>query len=173
MLLFITATSEGIYYEEMCFSIIDYESAFDLLTQLVVEQWNLHQAVIIDNIERIELPVAAFDGQPVQVPMRALEQQWQQLLANSPASFRNGTELSPEEWYRQVEAYYDKMLLYLGQMILWLEMKQVKVSLIRDQELGHRLWVQYDSLLISNRRMFQQTKEKHSKNRQRLQALAP
>ncbi len=83
-MVFIDGFKQGIWYENVGFWIKTYESAFEKLTQLVADKWSLSVAILVDKGECIHLPIEAFDGQPIQAQIEALEQEWTQLLEAKP-----------------------------------------------------------------------------------------
>lgn len=171
MMLFVDGISRGVHCTNVGYWVQDYESAFELLTQLVSDDWTLLQAAITDGYDRITVPVEAFDGQPIQVHIHALQQQWNQILSDKPVlSDQLGTPQF-KNWYRQLDTYYDALLTYLGKMIFLIEAKKRKLITKRDPELVTRLSRQYALQLDHNRRMYQKTTESRRKNRQRLQEM--
>ncbi len=149
----------------------DYESAFEQLTQLVAGGWTLLKATITDGYDRITVPVEAFDGQPIQVHIHALQQQWNQILQVKPVLSGQVGKPQINDWYKQLDTYYDVLLTYLGKIIFLLEAKKSILVAKQDPERVARLSRQYTLLLDSNRRMYQQTASNREKNRQRLRQL--
>jgi hypothetical protein len=59
------------------------EFALDVLSALVVSGRIITSAELIDNNNRISLPLDAFDGHCLSAPLKDLEIQWQQLLGEA------------------------------------------------------------------------------------------
>ena len=171
MMLFVDGISGGIHCTNVGYWIQDYESAFELLTQLVTDDWTLLEAVIADGYDRITVPVEAFDGQPIQIHIHALQQQWNQILSTKPVLTGQYDKQNVKDWYRQLDTYYDGLLIYLGKMIFLVETKKHKLTAKRDKELVQLLSNQYTVMLDRNRKMYQQTAESRRKNSQRLREL--
>ena len=57
------------------------EQAFELLSYIVATGASLQEAFLFDNNRRTDLPLAAFDGQPLLEPLQQLERDWQGLLS--------------------------------------------------------------------------------------------
>ncbi|GAB3035936.1 hypothetical protein [Spirosoma pulveris] len=176
MLLFVNGIYEGVECDHVGYWIDDYESAFELLTQLVSTNWVLQEATITDGLDRLLVPLEAIDGKPIQTHIRALQHQWQ-LILNSNTSGRTNPSTTIRQhhlrnWYLHLDTYYDDMLIHLRKMIVSLETRK---SLLLTGQLHEsvRLLVndQYDSLLKSNRRMYRQTKEDRQRNTIRLQKI--
>lgn len=149
----------------------DYESAFEQLTQLVTGDWTLLKATITDGYDRITVPVEAFDGQPIQVHIHALQQQWNQILQAKPVLSGQVGKPQIKDWYRQLDTYYDGLLNHLGKMIFLIETKKRRLMAKGDRELVIWLNRQFALQLDSNRRMYQQTASNREKIRQRLREL--
>ncbi|ADB41193.1 hypothetical protein [Spirosoma linguale] len=176
MLLFVNGIYEGVECDHVGYWINDYESAFELLTQLVSNNWILQEATITDGLDRLPVPLEAIDGQPMQAHIRTLQHQWQSILNTTKSIQANPSDIPTQHhlknWYLHLDAYYDGMLVHLRRMILSLETSK---SLLLTGQVNEsvRLLVndQYDSLLKSNRRMYRQTKEERQKNTIRLQKI--
>jgi len=56
------------------------EVVLEQLNYLINSGENVIQAYLIDQRQRLELPLAAFDGQPFLAPLQELERQWQFIL---------------------------------------------------------------------------------------------
>ncbi|MCX6213625.1 hypothetical protein [Spirosoma sp.] len=176
MLLFVNGIYEGVECEHVGYWINDHESAFELLTQLVSNNWVLQEATITDGLDRLRVPLEAIDGEPIQAHIQTLQHQWQLILNNTKSSRINPSETLTQHHlknlYLHLDVYYDNMLVHLRRMILSLETSK---SLLLTGQVNEsvRLLVndQYDSLLKSNRRMYRQTKEDRQKNAIRLQKI--
>jgi hypothetical protein len=168
MILFVDGISDGISCTDIGFWISDHESAFELLTQLVADNWVLQEATIIDGPDRLSVPVEAFDGQPIRVHIRTLQRQWQLILSNQPLPPNTLTSQQLKQWHIQLDAYYEDMLTHLGKMISILEMKKTLLATHSDEYIRLRLGRVYKSMLATNRRMFKQTKVNRQKNRLRM-----
>ncbi|MCK8490913.1 hypothetical protein M0L20_03555 [Spirosoma sp. RP8] len=168
MMLFINGTSRGIQCSNLGYWVKDYESAFETLTQLVAEQWTLQEATIVDEHNRMSIPVEAFDGQPIQVHIHTLQQQWNRILFAKPELL----ELSDEQWlknhFTQLDTYYKDMLTHLEKMIVLYEIRKTKLNVMRDKDLRTRVRAQYDLLLEGNKRMYKQIRNSRQKNQIRL-----
>lgn len=171
MILFINGINDGISCTDVGFWVSDHESAFELLTQLVADNWILEEATVVDGADRLSVPIEAFDGQPIQVHIRALQQQWQQLLSSQPLPPGRLTDQQLKSWYIQLDAYYDDMLIHLGKMISMLEIRKTLLATHSDEFIKTRLGRQYKALLETNRRMFKQTKASRQKNKLRLSKI--
>lgn len=68
-------------YQQISFTRLDTESAFEVLNQYVRGGAEILSAHLIDSQGRICLPVRAFDGSPIRCQLWLLEQEWQQLLS--------------------------------------------------------------------------------------------
>ena len=121
-MLLIDGISRGVRCENVSCVIQDYESAFELLTQLVIEDWILEYAVIVDNGDSIAIPVEAFDGQPIQVHIQALQQEWKQILSARPKPFNQLGNTQLNSHFRRsdtdsgcvLSSYLEKMIFLLG-----------------------------------------------------------
>ncbi|MBC8152581.1 MAG: hypothetical protein H7Z72_06685 [Bacteroidetes bacterium] len=75
-------------------SVDDLEPGFEVLSLLVSQREIVLEAYITDENTRVDLPVEAFDGQPFREPIRNLERQWNEILAEStPEESTDYTEL--------------------------------------------------------------------------------
>ena len=173
MILFVDGMTNGISCTHVGFWISNHESAFELLTQLVADNWVIQEATVVDGIDRLSVPVEAFDGQPIQIHIRALQRQWQQILSSQPLPPTMLTNQQLKNWYIQLDAYYDDMLNHLGKMISILEMRKTLLATHSDEFIRLRLGRQYKDMLATNRRMFKQTKANRQKNRLRLNQIEP
>lgn len=169
MMLFIDGISKGIYHENVGYYIQDYESAFDRLTQLVSDDWILEFAIIMDDGQGVTLPVEAFDGQPMLKDIRALQQQWNELLSVQPAQ-RASLPLQKDR-YLQLDAYYGGLLAYLGKLIFLRRNRLSALQGSQNELLHSRLISQRQRLLDSTSYLYEQTVEHRYQNWQRLQAL--
>jgi len=57
------------------------EVVLEQLNYLIQNGENVIQAYVVDQQQRLELPLEAFDGQPFLAPLQELEQQWQFILS--------------------------------------------------------------------------------------------
>jgi hypothetical protein len=171
MVLFLNGISGGVQCTNVGYWIKDHESAFELLTNLVADNWTLQEVTVVDGTDHMSVPVEVFDGQPIQVHIRALQREWQQLLSDHPVPENTLNKQQLKDWYTQLEAYYDDMLTYLGKMISILELRKARLTTQRNESLRLRLGQQYDLLLQTNRRMYKQTKGNRLKNKKRLNNL--
>ncbi|GAB4044267.1 hypothetical protein [Spirosoma jeollabukense] len=171
MILFVNGINDGILCTDVGFWISNHESAFELLTQLVADDWILLEATVVDGADRLSVPVEAFDGQPIQVHIQALQQQWQLLLPSQPLPPSRLSDQQLKNWYIQLDAYYEDMLTHLGKMISLLEMRKTLLTSHSDEFIKTRLDRQYKAMLATNRRMFKQTKESRQKNKLRLNQI--
>lgn len=65
------------------------EDGFDALNAIAANGDVLTRAVVFDESHTLELPIDAFDGQPVSQAIIALEQEWRQLLEPfNPSTYR-------------------------------------------------------------------------------------
>ncbi|GAB3791035.1 hypothetical protein GCM10028818_61840 [Spirosoma horti] len=65
------------------------EEGFDALNKIAAKGYVLTKAVVFDGACTIELPIDAFDGQPVSSAIIALEQEWRKLLEPlNPSTYR-------------------------------------------------------------------------------------
>lgn len=168
-MLFIDGISKGVYHENVGRYIQDYESAFDLLTQLASDGWTLEFAIVVDNGECITLPVEAFDGQPVLKHIKALEEQWDDLLRPKPA--RQASLFLGKDWYLQLDTYYKDLRNHLTKLIF---LRRRRLNILQDLPNGSlqsRSIIQHQQLLESALHLYQQTVEHQHRNWQRLQAL--
>ncbi len=172
MMLFLNATSQhDVECTNLGYWVKDHESAFEILTQLVADNWILQNATISDQYDRMVVPVEVFDGQPIQVHIQALQQQWQQILSNPPVQSANTDKQRLKDWYTQLDGYYESMLAHLEKMVLLLEIRKSRLAARRNEMTKHRLRDQYDLLLDNNRKMHKQTEVDRQKNRNRLTKL--
>lgn len=170
-MLFVNGISRGIYCNHVGYWVKDDESAFELLSQLVADEWTLEDAVITDGTHRVHVPVEAFDGQPILVHVRALQQEWNQLLVARPRPVNLNSRLHLKDWHLQLDTYYSLLLNHLGKMIFLLNARQHVLTTRYDQAMKLRLSRQFALLLHTNRRMYQQTEKYRQQNLLRLQTL--
>ncbi|SOD97075.1 hypothetical protein [Spirosoma fluviale] len=177
MLLFINGIYEGVECAHVGYWVDDYELAFELLTQLVTDNWILQEATIVDGQDRLDVPIKAIDGEPIQAHIRMLQRQWELILNNSGNNDQTNSSIALRQqqfisWHLHLDAYYDDMLLHLEKMIVSLE-KRKSLMLISQSNESLRLLMndQYDSLLKSNKRMYRKTKLNRQKNMIRLQQI--
>ena len=171
MMLVVNGMNQGIQCPNIVFWVNDYESAFELLTQLTTDSWMLQKAVLVDGPDRVDLPVEAFDGQSFRVPMKALQQQWQQILFSQSKQSAVLGKYRLKDWHCRLEVYYGGQLTQLQTMRLALEKKLARLLTLKNQSLGLRLREQYSRLLESNQRMLNQTVVNRQKNQECLAKL--
>ena len=170
-MLFIDGVKQGVSYKNVGYWIQSYESAFETLTQLVVDQWALTTAILVDEGDCISLPVEAFDGQPIQGHLAGLELEWTQLLATKPSQACKSSEGRLKDWFLQLDAYHGRLLSHLEHVILLLEAHKRTALTRRNDALKRVLIRQYDCQLALNMRMYQQTQKDRQINQQRLLGL--
>jgi uncharacterized protein (UPF0262 family) len=175
MMLFVDGIIQGVYHPNIGYLITSYEAAFEQLTQLVAEGWGLEYAIIIDEGNTITLPVEAFDGQPIEVHIATLQQQWAQLLREAPdktstrlASSRSSIRERLKDHLLSLDAYYARLLIHLEKMIFMLEVRKAKLARKHSETMRTKLSQQYDSLLGSNRRIYSSTLESRTRNAYRI-----
>lgn len=172
-MLFVNATTaDDIDCTNLGYWVGDYESAFEILTKLVADQWMLKDATVMDGQDRMAVPVDVFDGQPILVHIQALQQQWQQILTSQPGPPADSAKQRLKGWYVQLDGYYDYMLTHLEKMVLLLEVRKIRSENRHNEPFKRRLNDQYDKLLATNRKMYAQTKIDSQANRERLSRLA-
>ncbi|WP_157634855.1 hypothetical protein [Spirosoma panaciterrae] len=171
MMLLIDGMYKGGHYENVTHWVQSYESAFERLTQLVANQWTLTTILLVDNGDCMYLPAEAFDGQPIQIHIETLQQEWTQLLSAKPCMQARSGELRLRDWYLQLDEYYADLLDHLKKMIVLLESRKVKVSMSRNERLKEALSRGCDYRLELNKKLFIQTQKDRQKNHQRLQKL--
>lgn len=174
MLLIVNGIYRGVECPHVGYWINDYESAFELLTQLVTDNWILQDATIMDGLDRLVVPINAIDGEPILAHVRTLQRQWQLILTNSGQSAPSHTLTAQQfrNWHIHLDAYYDDMLQHLTKMIAMLEKKKsLLLARQSDESLRSLANKQYNSLLKSNKRMYRKTQEDRKKNRMRLQDI--
>lgn len=171
MILFFSGTSEGIQCMHVGYPITDYESAFELLTQLVADRWILEEAVIIDETSRMDIPLEAFDGQPIQEHIRSLQQQWQRILSPLPVPNKPPVKQRMKDWHVQMEVYYDNMISYLEKMMSLLNIQQARIAACPKESVRIHINDHYERLLNNSRYMHKQAKESRERNGTRLNNL--
>lgn len=171
MMLFVDGTNLGILCRDVSFWVKNHEAAFDLLNQLVAEDWVLERATIIDGLDRISLPVQAFDGQSIAFHIATMQRQWQQILARQPMVVDPVDEENIISWLHQLNAYYDDMVIHLQKMVFLLEVRKANLGKRINDKYTPKLNQQIESLLEINKRMFKETKRYQQQNRKRLSKL--
>jgi hypothetical protein len=171
MMLFVDGTNMGIFCRDISFWVKNHESAFDLLNQLVGEEWVLERATIVDGLDRISLPVQAFDGQSITFHITAMQRQWQQILARQPLVIYPVDEKNIISWLHQLDSYYDDLMTHLQKMVLLLEMRKANLGKRANDTFRPRINEQIESLIEINERMFRETKRYQQQNRKRLSKL--
>lgn len=171
MMLVVNGINRGIQCPNIVFWVKDYESAFELLTQLVTNQWILQRVILTDGYKQVLLPVEAFDGQSFRAPMKALQQQWQQILSGQSTLSTALGKYRLKDWHCRLEVYYDQQFTQLQTIGLALEKKLARLFTLQNQPLTLRLREQYSRLLESNQRMLSQTAVNRQKNQDRLAKL--
>ena len=84
MILSFTAIDKNDQFRDFFCQLADLGLAFDLLSRITLLGDTLVKAQVMDEGNRLELPVEAFDGKPFLESMQYLEMQWQDAL-NEPA----------------------------------------------------------------------------------------
>ena len=171
MILFFSGISREVQCNHVGYPINDYESAFELLTQLVADGWILQKAVIVDETGSMSVPLEAFDGQPIQEHIRSLQQQWQLILSPGPAPVNSPAKQRIKDWHVQMDAYYDNMISYLEKMILLIGIQQTRIAMYPNESVRIQMKNQYDRLLSNNRLMYKQAKKSRQQNDNRLNKL--
>lgn len=171
MMLVVNGIIRGIQCPDIVFWVNDYESAFELLTQLVADQWTLRQATLIDGMERMPLPTEAFDGQAFRAPVKSLEQQWKQILSTQSTPSTALGKYRLKDWHCRLDVYYGQQLTQLQTTGLALREKLTRLVALQNPSLRLRLWDQYNRLLESNQRMLSQTVVNRQRNQDRLAKL--
>ncbi|GAB4035652.1 hypothetical protein [Spirosoma jeollabukense] len=171
MILFFSGISGEVQCNHVGYPIANYESAFELLTQLVAEGWILQEAVIIDGTGRIAIPVEAFDGQPIQAHISALQQEWQLILAPQSVPGKPPVKQRMNDWHAQMELYYDNMIGYLEKMISLIGVQQARMATYPNESVRIHVKDQYEKLLTSSRYMHEQAKKSRERNGTRLNKL--
>lgn len=171
MILFFSGTSGEVQCMHVGYPISNYESAFELLTQLVADGWILQEAVIIDGTGRTNITVEAFDGQSIQEDIRALQQQWQLILSPQPGPDKPPVKQRIREWHAQMEVYYDNMISYLEKMISLIGVQQARMATCSNESVRIHVKDQYERLLTHSRYMHKQAKESRELNVTRLNKL--
>lgn len=80
LLLIFTGYSPKDEFQLCQLSVKSVDVCFESLTNLTNEGWLLISAVILDNGLITVLPVAAFDGQPIEPGLSELQSEWETLL---------------------------------------------------------------------------------------------
>lgn len=80
MILSLTGYYRRVTFTNLSLYVTNEEDAFDQITSYVRLGLVLHDAKLISRGSQLSLPVAAFDGQPLDKPLEQLQQQWRQLL---------------------------------------------------------------------------------------------
>jgi len=171
MMLFINGISRGIQVTNLAYWVKNHESAFEILTGLVADKWMLEDATIVDGYDRMAVPIEAFDGQPIQVHIQALQKQWQYILSKQPLPSLNADRQQLIGWYKRLDAYYKDQITHLQKMMILLKLRQTKLAPMRNDHLKLRYDQQQNQLLESTQRMYKQTKLNRQKNRRRLNEL--
>ena len=171
MVLVIDAICQGVQCTNLTYLPKDYESAFEELTSLVAAGWTLKRAVLIDGNSRIELPVSVFDGESFRNPMQRLQEQWQQLLQDWPKPDLTPNAHRLKDWHCELIIYYQQQLNLLKVMIVYLEGALDKVGTKPKSDANFRLGKQYDSLLLSQKRLLVQTEAHYQRALTRLNQL--
>ncbi|MBN8823385.1 MULTISPECIES: hypothetical protein [unclassified Spirosoma] len=171
MMLLMDGMYKGVHYENVAHWVQSYESAFELLTQLVVNQWTLTTAILVDNGDCLCLPVEAFDGQPILDHIQALELEWTQLLLPSHYSPSRSVDARLKDWYVRLDIYYGDLLAHLERIILLLENRKLKILNHHNEAMRSLLSSKYESRLELNRKLHLQTQNNRQTNQQRLRQL--
>lgn len=84
MWLFFSIRSSKGNLESHSFCSPQLEQHMDVLNDLITAGFHLHNIFMLDDAgARFEVPLAAFDGQPIGIHMRTLELEYQQILLES------------------------------------------------------------------------------------------
>ena len=81
MVLSFTALNKQSQFRSFCCHLNKLEAALNVLSTISSQGDIILTAQLIDEGHRMELPVAAFDGQSFSEPIRQLEEQWQAILS--------------------------------------------------------------------------------------------
>jgi hypothetical protein len=171
MMLFIDGIHGGIRYENVGYYVHSYESAFNLLTQLVVDDWLLEFALIVDNGDCMTLPVEAFDGQPTENHLLALEEQWNEALTAKPAPAQPICLCDLKDHYTQLDTYYGDLLAYLEKLISFQRTKLNELNSGQNRSSQSQLISHYQQLLENTLHYYNQTVGQQQQNWQRLQQI--
>ena len=89
MIFFLSTLDQHGETREFHYQLSALEIGFDVLNAIAARGGVLTKAVVFDEAYAIELPIDAFDGQPVSRAIIALEQEWRQLLEPfNPSTYR-------------------------------------------------------------------------------------
>ncbi|QDK80814.1 hypothetical protein EXU85_20265 [Spirosoma sp. KCTC 42546] len=80
MIFFITTLDRQGDYRHFHFDLPELETGLEVLNRIVAKGEVLVNVTLIDGSSIIHLPIAAFDGQPCQAAIHALELDWRELL---------------------------------------------------------------------------------------------
>ncbi|RAJ92247.1 hypothetical protein LX87_05215 [Larkinella arboricola] len=75
----VSASGEVSTHSHYC---CEVEGHFDVLNRCVTAGYTLLSAFVIDQGQRTDLPLEAFDGQPVSAYIKDLQEQYQQVLSS-------------------------------------------------------------------------------------------
>ncbi|GAB4023268.1 hypothetical protein [Spirosoma koreense] len=167
MLLLLDGFFRGIYCRRVGYWVEDCEKAFELLNELVRQEWVVEQAILAENGARLRLPVEAFDGRSVRAHLHALQQQWEQLLQHPPKL--TGRAVRQREQYLQLDAYYNRLLRHLRKQLLQDQVRESQLAQSKPDTI--HVSSQENRLLERTRYLYQQTQENRRRNWYRLQAL--
>lgn len=120
MILFLTALDEKANWREFTCDLGSLENKFDFLSKIVARGTTLLTAYILDDNQRTDLPLAAFDGIPLSTGISALQEEWQAILSQP----RWPSRLPDEELIRIAQQridYYQEVIATHQQMVGWLE----------------------------------------------------
>jgi hypothetical protein len=82
MTLFLTAFDRQRHEQKFSRRVESLEEGFKLLNYLVAGGHTLLTAYVLDKNERTDLPVAAFDGMPIDIAFSTLQKEWELILAD-------------------------------------------------------------------------------------------
>jgi hypothetical protein len=171
MVLFVDGTNRGITCRDISFWVPNHEVAFELLNELVRDEWILERATIVDNLDRISLPVQAFDGQPVRAHIATIEQQWQLILASRSSGKKYNSKASQMGWLKQLDGYYENLILYLQKSVMLIEGRKSRLGNQPPNQYTPRINAQLDRMLAWNKRLNRDTRRAQLMNRRRIHTL--
>lgn len=166
MILFIDGVCQEVPYTNLPYWQKDVETACEELTSLVAEGWTLERALLVDGHSRVELPVAVFDGQSFQKPIKRLQQQWQQILAKSPAS----APRQPMTWsvaevlQRQIQRekhYIRRLIEAIGRLE---QISHQTRSIPYSESTRYRIYSRHQTMLILYKSQLSQAQVTYQRN---------
>jgi hypothetical protein len=116
MMLFLTACDRQSNQREFSCSVESLEKGFKLLNYLVAGGNTLLTAYVLDKNGRTELPVAAFDGIPIDIAFNTLQKEWEFVLATLlPTTDTHYQDML--DLVRRQQANCAQQVTFLSQMI--------------------------------------------------------